>query len=217
MIFRAVRVVLACGVFAALAVPACGGSSSNGDATATGGMGGAGGSSGKSSLGAAGAAGEAAVAGPVPCGTKLCDGLMLPQLKNFDIPGCCADPATSSCGLDSSVLAEFGQTFTVACQPLAQPGAPDASCPESAAQPVTGTPITLQFPGCCRANGTCGYQLDNIGGLIPLGLGCVDSSPFLNGATPATCGDNAGGEGGMGGAGPTEAGAGGTLAGAGGA
>ncbi len=99
----------------------------------------------------------------------------------------------------------FGPTFAEPCQPLAQPGVKDATCPNSAATPVSGTALTIKFPGCCRSNGQCGYQLDSIGGVIALGLGCVDSAPFLDGGTPASCGDNAGGsggEGGLGGAGP---------------
>lgn len=60
----------------------------------------------------------------------------------------------------------------------------------------------LKFPGCCRPTGQCGYLLDSIADIFPLGLGCVDSSPFLDGGAPLGCGDKAGGEGGMGGAGP---------------
>jgi hypothetical protein len=54
--------------------------------------------------------------------------------------------------------------------------------------PVTGTGVSIHFPGCCRAGGTCGYQLDTIGGLFRLGLGCVDSTPFLEGGAPLSCG-----------------------------
>jgi hypothetical protein len=151
---------------------------------------------------------------PVTCGNTICTGMSFPELKNFDIPGCCADAATSQCGLDSSVLSMFGQTFTRACQPLHQPGVLDSACAGSPEQTVSGIPI--QFPGCCQANGKCGYQLDTIDGLIPLGLGCVDSTPFLDGGTPAACGENAGGEGGMGGVGSSEAGSAGAPAGAGG-
>jgi hypothetical protein len=64
----------------------------------------------------------------------------------------------------------------------------DTSCPDSAKTPVTGSTLEIQFPGCCRDNGTCGYLLDKLGGLFQLGLGCVDSSPFLDGGTPSKCG-----------------------------
>jgi len=93
----------------------------------------------------------------------------------------------------------FGPTFPDACQPLAQPGEPDASCPDSPMQAVSGSALVIAFPGCCRPNHTCGYQLDTIGGFVPLGLGCVDSSPFLDGGTPTACGDlGAGGSAGAG-------------------
>ncbi len=192
MFWRAVRTALGCGLVAGLALPACGGDSSS-DA-ASGGSGGAAGGAGRGS----GIAGKAGRSEPVPCGKKTCNGLSIPQLKDFDIPGCCADAATGRCGLDSSVLPMFGQTFGAACQPLAQPGTRDASCGESPEAPVTGALIPLKFPGCCQANGTCGYDLDSIGGLITLGLGCVDSTPFLDGGVPTSCGA----EGGRGGAGP---------------
>jgi hypothetical protein len=38
----------------------------------------------------------------------------------------------------------------------------------------------------------------NIGGLIDPGLGCVDSTPFLEGGTAKRCGSGAGGGGGAG-------------------
>jgi hypothetical protein len=108
------------------------------------------------------------------------------------IPPCCADAKTSQCGLDSSELASFGPTFPVTCQPLGQPGAKDPACPNSPETPVEGTGLSLSFPGCCRPNHTCGYQLDTVGGVIALGLGCVDASPFLDGEAPQTCGDQGG-------------------------
>ncbi len=83
----------------------------------------------------------------------------------------------------------FGPTFPVVCQPLAQPGVLDTACPDSPMTPVTGTGVSIHFPGCCRAGGTCGYQLDTIGGIFRLGLGCVDSTPFLEGGAPPSCGD----------------------------
>jgi len=105
------------------------------------------------------------------------------------------------------VLSAFGPTFDPACQPLAQPGSPDSSCPDSVKTPVetAGGVFEIQFPGCCRANNTCGYDLNTLGGVYRLGLGCVDATSFLDGASPQTCGDagapNAGGEAGSAGAG----------------
>ena len=141
------------------------------------------------------------------CGKATCDGIFLPFV-NVPIAGCCADAKTSHCGLDSSALAMFGATFSEPCQPLAQPGTPDASCPLSAKAPVQGTGLEIQLPGCCRPDHTCGYQLDKVGGLIQVGLGCVDAAPFLDGGIPQSCGAagaagaaGAGGEGGSAGAG----------------
>jgi hypothetical protein len=211
-------VAFLCGVAAAGAAPACGGSFSNAGDSQTAGAGGAsdkGGSNGKGGNtgkgGSAATAGNAGASSGVQCGTKTCNGVVSKEFQDFEIPGCCADAASERCGLDSSVLAMFGPTFGEACQPLAQPGSDDASCPKSAAAPVQGTGFSIQFPGCCQANGSCGYRLDSVaGGLIQLGLGCVDSSPFLDGGTPATCGGGgAAGEGGMGGAGPVSFGEGG--------
>ncbi len=186
MFLRWLRWASVCELAASLVLQACGSSSLNSDG-ASGGSEGVnhGGSAGKSS----GGAGKPAVADAVPCGKNTCKGLTLGLQQSFDIPGCCADPDTSSCGLDSSGLAMFGPSLGMACQPLAQPGKLDPACPESAAAPVTGTPIPIKFPGCCQANGFCGYQLDSIaGGLIQIGLGCVDSAPFLDGGTPRSCG-----------------------------
>jgi hypothetical protein len=120
---------------------------------------------------------------------------------NFTIPACCADAQTNHCGLDSSVLSAFGPTFTEACQPLAQPGELDPLCPASPATPVQGSGLTITFPGCCRPNHSCGYDLDKLAGLFTIGLGCVDSAPFLNGAAPQACGESAGAAGTEGGAG----------------
>ena len=197
MFWRTLRVACICGVVAAVAAPACGGDASNpGNSSA-----GVGGSSG----GSGGSAGNLAMAGgggkPVvptlTCGSKSCKGVLIP-VQDFIIPPCCADAKTNQCGLDSSVLAAFGPTFAEACQPLAQPGSQDKQCPDSPKTPVMGSALTIAFPGCCRANNTCGFQLDSIGGIVPLGLGCVDSAPFLDGGAPLPCGDvgigGAGGE-----------------------
>lgn len=171
------------GLLVAVAVPACGGSSSSPEPGTPGGASGAG-SGGRS--GSAGAAGKAGLSAPVTCGSKTCRDVVIAQ-ADFTIPACCADAATSSCGLDSTVLAMFGPTFPEACQPLAQPGNKDATCPASPQSPVAGTALTIAFPGCCRPDNSCGFQLDSIGGLIPLGLGCVDSAPFVDGGTPQRC------------------------------
>ncbi|MEO7032628.1 MAG: hypothetical protein ABI548_02275 [Polyangiaceae bacterium] len=200
MSWRVLRAAFASGVVAAVAVPACGGNSSNPGSPA----GGSGGEAGAGEAGTriSGSAGSTSTPPPIACGKATCTAVLIPVAAGFAIPPCCADAAANSCGLDSSVLASFGPTFPEACQPLAQPGVEDKACPDSVATPVAGTGLMLSFHGCCRPTGQCGYLLDDLGGVIPLGLGCVDSSPFLDGGAPASCGDNAGGEGGVGGAGP---------------
>jgi hypothetical protein len=206
MFLRAMRFLAAGALIAAVAVPACGNTSeSSSSATA--------GSGGKAAQGgAAGATARGGTAGqsttpPLACGTSACkdDTLPIPGYGPFTIAACCADAATNTCGLDSSFLALVGPTFDVACQPLAQPGSIDKSCPNSPKESAPNTPaLSFTFQGCCRAGGTCGYMLDTIGGLpsLPLGLGCVDSAPFQDGGAPLPCGDSgvpgAGGQGGGG-------------------
>jgi len=134
-----------------------------------------------------------------------------------------------SCGLDTTLIGALGVMFEEACQPRDQPGTLDPECPGTESVMVDGG-FTIQFPGCCRPNGQCGYMADQIS-LIPglpgimLELGCVDSAPFLEGGTPEACGSGsgaggAGGEAGMPGVGgtagtPGEAGASGDPASAG--
>jgi hypothetical protein len=213
MSWRVLRLLGACSVLVAIGASACGGSSS--DSHPSSGNAGAGGSDpraaagsgGRSTIGRAGASGAAGTpVAPVPvtCGKASCAGVVLPVL-NLPVQGCCADERTNHCGLDSSVLEMFGPTFSEPCQPLAQPGKVDTACPDSPAAPVTGTGLSVSFRGCCRADHVCGYQLDTVGGILQLGLGCVDSAPFLDGGAPQACGDTgaagAGGEGNSAGAG----------------
>ncbi len=172
---------------------ACGGNASDANPSSLGSAGsGAHSGSGNSGNGSVARAGTAGTAGDaIVCGSKSCSGVVLP-LVELPIPGCCADEATSSCGLDSSALASFGPMFAETCQPLAQPGTPDDDCPQSTKTPVAlpnGGTLALQFPGCCRPNHTCGYQLDTVEGLFRVGLGCVDATPFLDGGAPQACGD----------------------------
>ena len=208
MFWRALRVLFTCGVVAAVAAPACGGSSSNsgepGGTNVGGASGGVGGSShggaGKSSGGTSNA-GSSGVPTAVPCGYQMCKGVSI-QLAQLEVPGCCADAKTSTCGLDTTALPAMasGQGLP-ACQPVAPAGKPDVTCADSPAIPVMGASVTA--PGCCTPSGVCGYDLNRVGGFISLGLGCVDSTPFNDGGTPVACGVNtATGDGGMGGAGP---------------
>jgi len=208
MAWRILRLLTACSVLVAVGAPACGGSSSETRASAGNvGVGGNGARAGAANggsgpIGRAGAASTAGTAGtapaptPVACGNTLCDGVVLPFV-NVPIPGCCADAKTSRCGLDSSALDMSGMmTFAEACQPLDQPGTTDESCPQSPKVPVPNTGLTVELPGCCRPDHTCGYELDTIGGVVKLGLGCVDANQFGDGGTAQSCGAGAAGAGG---------------------
>ncbi|HEX3854993.1 MAG TPA: hypothetical protein VHW01_28720 [Polyangiaceae bacterium] len=211
MFWRAVRVVFTCGVAAAVAAPACGGSSSNSGEPGDGGAG-AGGSShgaGGKSSGGAGKAGSSGVPAAVPCGNQMCKGVTIPiPTAPLQAPGCCADAKTNTCGIDTSALPAMasGQGLP-ACQPVAPAGKPDATCASSPVISVMGIPVTA--PGCCTPSDVCGYDLDRVGGLFSLGLGCIDSTPFADAGTAVTCGANTTGDGGMGGAGPEQTGDGG--------
>ncbi|HEV8548696.1 MAG TPA: hypothetical protein VGQ57_06710 [Polyangiaceae bacterium] len=133
----------------------------------------------------------------IQCGANSCDGQALANI--FDpLKPCCAEG--DACGLDSTFLSQYGVMFSETCQLRDQPGVPGAGCPDSAELHVPGQTLVLDpLKGCCRtATHTCGYQLDSIvNGLIPIGLGCIDSSPFLDGGTATSC-DPAGGEAGGG-------------------
>ncbi len=192
MDWRNVRVACVFSLFALVAASACGGSSSDpGNGASAGATNG--GSTGRG--GSGGSAGKTATAGApatLTCGTATCSAVTIP-IGSFAIPACCADAATNQCGLDGSAVAQFGVDFAEACQPKDQPGVADTSCPDSGSAPTTAG-FDIQFKGCCRPNGTCGYVLDKLGGLFELGLGCVDSAPFLDGGAPTLCGS--GGEGG---------------------
>jgi hypothetical protein len=211
MFWRALRVAFTCGVVAAVAATACGGSSSSSGEPGAGAGGTSAGGSGHGGAGrSSGGAGKAGATGtptPVPCGDEMCAGISVP-LAQLEVPGCCADAKTNTCGIDTSALPAMasGQGLP-ACQPVAPAGKPDATCPSSASIQVMGIAVTA--PGCCTPTGVCGYDLDRVGGFISLGLGCLDSTSFADGGTPVTCGPNAAGEGGMGGAGPAPIGDGG--------
>jgi hypothetical protein len=141
----------------------------------------------------AGSAGTAGVAGkpePITCGADTCQ----PVTSIVSIAPCCADGDV--CGLDASPLAKYGFVLNETCQPLNQPGDLDTSCPASPMLMIPtgmGTLTAPGFPGCCRADThTCGYQMDKALEIVTLGLGCVDSTPFLEGGAPSPCGGGAG-------------------------
>jgi len=132
---------------------------------------------------------------PVSCGTTSCNAV---DVVWYPISPCCADAASNHCGLDLSSMSRYGLKFSDACQPTAQPGSLDANCPNVHGA-VGGAYLSINFPGCCRPNHTCGYMVDKIGDSVPpgvtLGIGCVDSAALLNGGGrgPVACGDIGGG------------------------
>jgi hypothetical protein len=199
MLLRAMRVLFAGALLVVVVVPACG-NTSDSEPTTVGGSGGLGGQSGGGSAGAGlGGTGGASAAQMVACGNSSCKAvtLTIPGQPALVIPACCSDAGSNTCGLDTTFLSMFGPTFPVACQPLAQAGTPDTTCPARIAAIPNMPADTFPIAGCCRAGGTCGYDLNKLVGIFPIGLGCVDSAPFLDGGSPQSCGDS-----GMAGAGP---------------
>jgi hypothetical protein len=238
---NAVNYALGIGLLAlvGLAAPACGDDDGGGDtpgghagtagsgAGAAGAAGAAGGSAGSagSSGGSGGTGGSTGGTGgtgapTVECGGGTCEGIMVPVL-NIPIPPCCpngeSDPA---CGLDTSLLSQVGVAFDPPCQAKNQPGDLDTACPDSPPIENPSIPIPIPpFKGCCRAEtSTCGYMVNDIAGFLNLEMGCVDSTPFLEGGTAGPCGGGgSGGAGGSGGSGGSAGGAGGSGGSAGGA
>jgi len=157
---------------------ACGGDTSSSPNPAAGGSGG---SAGNATSGSSGTSGSSS---DKTCGSMQCTHAGLGTLS---FPACCPTGTSDVCGLDSSILAQYGPSFMDPCLPLHEPGVDDTNCPDRV---VMANGLSVPLPGCCRSDtGTCGYNLDNPGGLLLLGLGCVDSTPFLDGGTPLTCGD----------------------------
>jgi hypothetical protein len=124
---------------------------------------------------------------PIMCGADTCEGVKVLLPGYAPLEPCCAEG--DKCGLDSAFLAAFGIMFSEACQARHQPGVVGQGCPESAKPMIPGLTVDIDpFPGCCRVEShTCGYVLDNILGLVPAHLGCVDSTPFLDGGTAQDC------------------------------
>jgi hypothetical protein len=204
---KSIGPVLAGGFLLALvSAQACGGegkSSKTGPAAGgTSGSGGAG-SGGDGGAGKGGSKGGGG-APTVMCDTTTCQPVTVPIPGSPAIPACCPEGMENTCGVDTALIGQLGVMFEQTCQPRDQPGTLDPECPATESVMVDGG-FTIQFPGCCRPNGQCGYMADEIA-LIPglaaftveLGLGCVDSRPFLEGGAPEPCGSG-GGAGGAGG------------------
>lgn len=180
------------------AVPACGSDEATpkqddrGDAGSGGTSGGSGAPGSGGTSGSGGTPGGGGTPSEITCGTNICE----PQaILTEVIPACCA--TDDVCGLDASFLEGFGPTFDESCQPRDQPGELDPGCPESASVEVPDAGLPIVFQGCCRPDvGRCGYMVDRLFGVFEIGLGCVDSEPFLDGGTAESCDPNAPGGGG---------------------
>jgi hypothetical protein len=196
----------------AFATPACGGSDEDegGPAAGSGGKGGSAGSSagtsGKGGTSGAGGSAEGGMVSTKDCKGQMCKGAELPAIIQMAVPGqtevapCCAGANGDKCGLDTSLLEQLGVRFPEVCQEKNQPGNEDANCPK---QTFAIMGFNLSIPGCCRPNGKCGYLANKIGvpgvAEVQFDLGCVDSTPFLDGGTAPDCsggGDGSGGSGG---------------------
>jgi hypothetical protein len=162
----------------------------------TGGKGGSGGSGG-SGGGSGGAGGSGATGGtggsgggpePVPCGSETCDPINEPNPQggpDIVVPACCSSDTRCGLELDAATAGALG--LEAGCNELAQAGTTDTGCP-NAVLAVGGQNIT--FPGCCRASGGCGVEIDR--GFLH--LGCVESTlpREADAAVPATCGSDGG-------------------------
>jgi hypothetical protein len=205
---RSVSFVVVASILAVCLIgPACGGNDETSGNAMAGSAGNEDASAGTGATASSGGTGSSpdASSTSVACGSVQCDPVMIPFPDAPDIPACCASAQNEECGLDTTLLAVAGVTFATTCQALNQPGELDESCPPSESFEIPGSPLPVQFEGCCRSDvGQCGYLADGIGfgtlELVHLGLGCVDAAPFLDGGTPKACGAGVGGAGGASGA-----------------
>jgi hypothetical protein len=86
------------------------------------------------------AANESSPAVFVACGQSRCyDRTATTPLGTQNFFACCADEASSRCGL----------VWSPYCLALDQPGKLDSTCPD------INSPVFGFFPGCCAATGTC--------------------------------------------------------------
>lgn len=123
---------------------------------------------------------------PIQCGAATCEGVKL--VKGIDpLEPCCAEGDV--CGLDSSFIGQYGTMFSETCQPHDQPGEDGHGCPKSPPLTVPNTTVMVpELTGCCRTETkTCGYRFDKLLGLFDVNLGCIDSTPFLDGGAPMDC------------------------------
>ncbi len=210
--FLKMGLVLGVASCAALFAPACGSSDDSGGGKAgtggtagtdagTGGAAGMAGSSGTGgTAGASGTGGSSGTSGTggsagatgMTCGTSTCIDYNIASI--VDLPACCAGTGSDKCGSDLTAAHNLLPAIPAVCEEQNQPGTPDTSCPG-----MTLPVINLPVDGCCRPDGLCGMALD-LSSLGGPNFGCADSSPFIDGGTPAACGGNTDGGAGAAGA-----------------
>lgn len=113
----------------------------------------------------------------IQCGSNSCTGISAGGLLTIN-PCCTLD----GCGLniESTVSGLIG--ISAGCYGVGQAGKADTTCPKyTADNPLGGT---IEFPGCCRPDGECGFAVDtsSFGGPD---LGCVPQE--CNGGPAKTC------------------------------
>jgi len=99
---------------------------------------------------------------------STCDVATCPT-SSFGLSSCCTD--TGCCGYDATAL-----SAAAGCLEADAPGSADSSCPSAM---VTVMGFTVDLPGCCRGDGTCGV-MDSFAGLgctlnpdMPMGASCA--------------------------------------------
>jgi len=114
----------------------------------------------------------------VECGNETClDGQIVQEGQSVLPPlkGCCADEDTEACGLDLTLAGLLIGLDMPSCEPLDLPGSADDGCEDSAPLEAALDSVNgIVLPGCCQANGKCGY----LASLQGIGFGCMSPTRF---------------------------------------
>lgn len=104
------------------------------------------------------------------CGDDPCSELPMPNDGRFHFSRRCCT-ADEACGSGSE------QIFGATCFARDQAGSESAGCPSTSVflyvDPGSDVTVAPNFPGCCRADGLCGFETS-----ATLGAGCVERSHF---------------------------------------
>lgn len=142
--------------------------------------------------------------GDIMCGERSCGEaeVTIGRLEFTSLDPCCVD--TNTCGIDTdaAVIAGFDEltpagllSLEAECFPLeapaadcsAHPAGAGCGCPEHVLRvpdplDAEGEPFLVPLRGCCRIDGSCGYQVDTLASepalpiTLQFDLGCVDPS-----------------------------------------